>query len=374
MTVPDKDSAVFDYGRGLTPGVQVRSSPWVMPLAIIGLAVLAGLVFTSLQSARLARQKSASANLPAAQSQVFQPTVVPPVTVTAAPPAFPVAMPEAAMSSQAPTPAPAVAPQTIDASVRLKAPAVIVDLSGQAAASQVQAQPAASALQGGNSDASRLSAEDRFTARVLSGSAETASATSIGNLSTTAVQGTVIPAVLETAINSTLPGFVRGVVTRDVRGFDGNLVLIPRGSKLIGQYHAGVAQGQSRAFVVWSRVVTPEGISVDVGSPGTDTLGRGGIEGETDNQFFRRFGGSIMLSVLTAALDSATGHGSNSTAIVIGSSTQATNIAQIALQKQIDIAPIIRIPQGEPIRVFLVRDVDFSKISGVNARPKGPAR
>lgn len=370
MTVPDKDSAVFDYGRGLTPGVQVRSSPWVMPLAIIGLAVLAGLVFTSLQSARLARQKSpAQATQPVAP-EVYQPAVVPPVTVTPPPPAMEVTMPEVA---NAPALAPA-APQTVDATVRLKAPAVIVDLSGQAAAAQAQAQPAASALQGANGDASRLSAEDRFTARVLSGSAETASATSIGNLSTTAVQGTVIPAVLETAINSTLPGFVRGVVTRDVRGFDGNLVLIPRGSKLIGQYHAGVAQGQSRAFVVWSRVVTPEGISVDVGSPGTDTLGRGGIEGETDNQFFRRFGGSIMLSVLTAALDSATGHGSNSTAIVIGSSTQATNIAQIALQKQIDIAPIIRIPQGEPIRVFLVRDVDFSKIAGVNARPKAPAR
>jgi len=373
MTIPDKESPVFDHGRGLTPGVQAPSAPWVMPLAIIGLAVLAGLVFTSLQSARIARQKSAATNDQPAQTRVFQPTVVPPVTVNTEPPAFPVAMPEAAMAP-VPSQTVALAPQTVDASVRHKAPAVIVDLSGQTAAAQAQAQPAASGLQAVNSDNSRLSAEDRFTARVLSGSAETASATSIGNLSTTAVQGTVIPAVLETAINSTLPGFVRGVVTRDVRGFDGNLVLIPRGSKLIGQYHAGVALGQSRAFVVWSRVVTPEGISVDVGSPGTDTLGRGGIEGETDNQFFRRFGGSIMLSVLTAALDSATGHGSNSTAIVIGSSTQATNIAQIALQKQIDIAPIIRIPQGEPIRVFLIRDVDFSKISGVNARPKGPSR
>jgi type IV secretory pathway VirB10-like protein len=373
MSAPDQDSALFDYGRGLTPGVKVGSTPWVMPLALIGLAVLAGLVFTSLQSARIARQKPVSGSLQPAPNPVFQPTVIPPVTVTTAPPNFPVAMPQAAMSPL-PANAPAVAPPTIDAAVRLKAPAVIVDLSGQAAAQQPQIQPVSSGLQGANSDTSRLSAEDRFTARVLSGSAETAGAARIGNLSTTAVQGTVIPAVLETAINSTLPGFVRGVVTRDVRGFDGTLVLIPRGSKLIGQYHAGVAQGQSRAFVVWSRVVTPEGISVDVGSPGTDTLGRGGIEGETDNQFFRRFGGSIMLSVLTAALESATGHGSNSSAIIIGSNTQASNIAQIALQKQIDIAPIIRIPQGEPIRVFLVRDVDFSTISGVNARPLVPTR
>ena len=136
----------------------------------------------------------------------------------------------------------------------------------------------------------------------------------------TAPQGTVIPAVLETAINSDLPGFVRAVVSRDVRGFDGTTVLIPRGSKLIGQYRSGVALSQTRAFVVWSRVITPEGVSIDIGSPGTDQLGRGGLEGETDTHFFERFGSAILLSVMGAGLDRLADSGNNdSTAIIIGS-------------------------------------------------------
>ncbi len=360
MTRPDEKSPLFDHGRGLAPRVQVRTSPWTVPLAGLGLLILGGLVFSTLQTARLERQKpKAQASVPISPPP-YQAPAPAPIIVAPVQPDLP-----ATPAVAAPNPA---SPPVADLSLRLKAPAVIVDLSAATPPVPVPSPaPAAGAQQG--TDMSRLSAEDRFTTRVLEGSANAAKASRIGDLSTTAVQGTVIPAVLETAINSSLPGFIRGVVTRDVRGFDGTRILIPRGSKLIGQYHAGVALGQSRAFVVWSRLVTPEGVSVDVGSPGTDPMGRGGIEGETDNQFFRRFGGSILLSVLSAALDSASGRGSSSTAIVIGSNTQASSIAQIALQKQIDIAPIIRIPQGEPIRVFLVRDLDFSKISGLDVTP-----
>ncbi|MGQ4828530.1 TrbI/VirB10 family protein, partial [Enterococcus faecalis] len=79
--------------------------------------------------------------------------------------------------------------------------------------------------------------------------------------------------------NSDLPGFVRAVVSRDVTGFDGNRVLIPAGSRLIGQYRSGLAAGQSRAFVIWTRMIRPDGVSVALGSPVTDTLGRAGLGG-----------------------------------------------------------------------------------------------
>jgi type IV secretion system protein VirB10 len=174
----------------------------------------------------------------------------------------------------------------------------------------------------------------------------------------------VIPAVLETAINSDLPGFVRAVVSRDVRGFDGTTVLIPRGSKLIGQYRSGVALSQTRAFVVWSRVITPDGVSIDIGSPGTDQLGRGGLEGETDTHFFERFGSAILLSVMGAGLDRLADSGNNdSTAIIIGSQQQASQVASIALQKQIDIPTTITVPQGTPLQVFVTRDLDFAGVS-----------
>ena len=209
-----------------------------------------------------------------------------------------------------------------------------------------------------------LSADERFSDRVSGSNVDVAHASRIHDLSHIAPQGTVIPAVLETAINSDLPGFVRAVVSRDVRGFDGTTVLIPRGSKLIGQYRSGVALSQTRAFVVWSRVITPDGVSIDIGSPGTDDLGRGGLEGETDTHFFQRFGSAILLSVMGAGLERfANSDNSGNTAIIIGSQQQASQVASIALQKQIDIPATITVPQGTPLQVFVTRDLDFAGVS-----------
>jgi type IV secretion system protein VirB10 len=134
---------------------------------------------------------------------------------------------------------------------------------------------------------------------------------------------------------------------------------------LIGQYRSGVAVGQTRAFVVWSRVLTPSGVSIDIGSPATDQLGRGGLDGETDDHFFRRFGAAILLSVMSAGLDAAVPpREGNVNALVIGSPQQASNIAAIALQKQIDIPTTIKVAQGTPLQVFVTRDLDFSGVSG----------
>jgi len=246
----------------------------------------------------------------------------------------------------------------------LHAPAMIVDIGPPDAAPQ--AAPAAGQAppsKGAAGQDAKMSAEDRFAERVSQSTADTVLASRLSDTALIAPQGTVVPAILETAINSDLPGFVRAVVSRDVRGFDGSTVLIPRGAKLIGQYKSGVAAGQSRAFVVWSRLITPTGVSVDIGSPGADRLGRGGLEGETNTHFFQRFGSSIMLSVLSAGLDALSSNNSGgNTAIVIGSPQQATNVASIALQKQIDIPDTISVPQGAPIRVFIARDLDFSSV------------
>ena len=170
--------------------------------------------------------------------------------------------------------------------------------------------------------------------------------------------------MLETGINSDLPGFVRAIVGRDVRGYDGTTVLIPRGTRLIGQYRNGVAIGQSRAFVVWSRLITPSGLSLDIESPGTDSTGQSGVSGETHTHFFRRFGNAILLSVLNAALQAgANSTGSAATSIVIGSQAQATNVATLALQKEIDVPPTVIVHPGTPIQVFVARDLDFTGVA-----------
>jgi type IV secretion system protein VirB10 len=209
------------------------------------------------------------------------------------------------------------------------------------------------------------SADERFSARLTRGASDVARATQMRNLAFVVPQGTVIDATLETAIDSDLPGSVRGIVSRDVRSFDGARVLIPRGSKLIGQYKSAVAAGQSRAFVVWTRIIDPSGVTIDIASPATDRLGRGGLEGEVDTHFFRRFGASILLSVVNAgatALANSAARNSNTT-FVITSPAQANQVAEAALQKQVEIADTIRVAQGAPVQVFVARDLDFSAVA-----------
>lgn len=171
-------------------------------------------------------------------------------------------------------------------------------------------------------------------------------------------EGAMIPAVLETALNSDLPGYARALVSRDVRGFDGTAVLVPRGSRLIGQYRSALAQGQSRVFVLWTRLIRPDGASIQLASPGTDDLGRAGMNGQVDRHFFQRFGGAILLSVINAGAASLAD--GSATQIVIGSSQQAANVASSAVP--INIPPTVRTPQGSPIRVFVARDLDFSSV------------
>jgi type IV secretion system protein VirB10 len=242
-----------------------------------------------------------------------------------------------------------------------RAPAVVVDLSDAGQAAAAKAAQGAGAIS--TDPGAQLNGEERFAARVSSATNDAARASQMRDLGRIIPQGFVIPAVLETAIDSDLPGSIRAVVSRDVRGFDGAQVLIPRGSKLIGQYRSAAAVGQTRAFVVWSRIITPAGVSIDVGSPATDRLGRGGLAGKVDNHFFERFGSAILLSVVSAGVQAAGNSGGNTTALVIGAANPANQLATVALQKNIDIPTTIRVPQGAPVQVSVSRDLDFSGVA-----------
>jgi len=355
------ESPVFARARGLDPRVAVPASSWTLILGLAGIAALGALVFFSLQAARESRIRASAhaleqvAETPRPATPIVPAPVAQPAPVVATAPVPPPVL----------TPAPAAPLAPIDPNARRRAPALVVDFSGAHDAPVVVTGPGASAS--ANAAADKLSDDERFSERIAGTSVETTRASRLSDLSRVAPQGTVIPAVLETAINSDTPGFARAMVTRDVKGFDGTRVLIPRGSKLVGQYKSGVAEGQSRAFVVWSRILTPDGVSIDVDSPAADPQGRGGLTGEVDEHFFRRFGAAILLSVLSGGIDALASGGNGNTAIVIGSPTQATQLASVALQKQIDIPVTIKVPQGEPIRVFVARDLDFSTVE-----PAGP--
>ena len=102
--------------------------------------------------------------------------------------------------------------------------------------------------------------------------------------------GSYIPCVLQSAMDSSQPGFVTCIIPRAVYSDNGRVVLMEKGTKIVGEYQGGLNRGQYRLFVLWTRAVTPRGIAIDVSSPATDALGRGGMDGRVDNFFWQRFG------------------------------------------------------------------------------------
>jgi type IV secretion system protein VirB10 len=180
----------------------------------------------------------------------------------------------------------------------------------------------------------------------------------LANRSTTVAQGALIAAVLETALDSTRPGFARAIVSRDVRGFDGTKVLIPRGSRLIGEYRSEVAPGQRRALVIWSRLIRPDGVTIAIGSPAGDPLGRGGIRASVNTHFFERFAGAILQSGLDIGVNLASRTGGGNV-IVLPGQIQG-GVGQLIQPQQ--ITPTLTVRQGTSISIFVARDLDFTGV------------
>lgn len=174
------------------------------------------------------------------------------------------------------------------------------------------------------------------------------------NPSTTIPKGTVIHAVLESALDSTRPGAVRAIVSRDVSSFDGSRILIPKGSRLIGSYEAGLSRGQKRALVQWSRLMLPEGIIMELDSPSADPLGRAGIRGKVDSHFFARFGDALMRSILDVGVQVAGRQVGGDTVIV-----NLPNSGQVITGSQ-EIQPTLKVKHGTSVSVFVAHDLDFS--------------
>ena len=310
-----------------------------LALGMIGCAAIGAFTLISLHNAPH----------PAPKVQAPPPPVVrapppPPQQVVAVQPAAPVKAPQSLLL------APPIAPPPAADLNAARAPAMIIDNSTPAPNT-----PAASASASAASSGTKLNANEQFIASTNGTIAN--KAWKIGDPSKIVPQGTVIPAVLETAINSDLPGYTRAIVSRDIRSFDGTAVLVPRGSRLVGQYKSGLTTGETRAFIIWDRLIRPDGLSVQLASPATDDLGQAGSSGSVDNHFVTRFGAAILLSIVNGL---ASGLSKSNSTIVIGSSTEASNVANSALQANVSVPPTIHVPQGTPIEVFAARDLDFA--------------
>jgi type IV secretion system protein VirB10 len=178
----------------------------------------------------------------------------------------------------------------------------------------------------------------------------------LANRSLTVPQGTLIPATMETAFNSNRAGLARAVVARDVRGFDGSRVLIPRGSRLIGEYGADVSAGQRRALINWVRLIRPDGVTIQIGSPSTDTLGRSGVRANRNTHFFERFAGALLSSAVELGSTIAAG-ATNAGVVLVPGAVGAVNPIQPR-----DIPPTLTVRAGTSVSVFVARDLDFGGI------------
>lgn len=180
-------------------------------------------------------------------------------------------------------------------------------------------------------------------------------------------QGTIIPCTLQTAIDTQLAGFVKCVLSEDVRGTTGNVVLLDRGTTVVGEIQTGLLQGQERVFVLWDRAETPQHAVITLSSPGSDELGRAGLPGTVNNHWWKRFGSAILLSVIQGGLQAGTALAGNSGNSGTGTSfnsfqSSGTDVSNTALQASINIPPTLTKNQGDTVTIFVAKDLDFSDI------------
>lgn len=260
---------------------------------------------------------------------------------------------------------------------RRKAPIVIYESGGSVAGSSEPERLVARAREAGDQRREELMEQLRSITKQVQGGggarvqaplgqsaalsgvgeeSQAVSATVLQDRSFLLTEGTMIGGVLETAIQSDLAGKVRAMVNEDIYSEDGTLLLIEKHSQITGQYTGGLEKGQVRIFVVWDRIITPRGVDIKIKSPATGPLGRAGLGGIVDRHIMERFGASTLLSLVGAAaaqnddLDSdfrqAVGENFNDS-------------ANTALEHSIDIPATLHKLQGEKIKIFVAKDVNF---------------
>lgn len=193
----------------------------------------------------------------------------------------------------------------------------------------------------------------------------TATARMIGDRNYLVTAGAIIPCTLQTAMDSTVPGYATCIIPRDVYSDNGRVVLLEKGTRVFGEYQGGLQRGQNRLFAMWTRAVTPRGVAIDIGSPASDPLGRAGVTGKIDRFFWQRFGAAMLFSVLDAGGQIAGQAVSPQGSTVFR--TPGDTTSQI-LQDTQNIRPIVRVNQGTQLAITVAKDFDFSQVYGLGLK------
>jgi type IV secretion system protein VirB10 len=198
-----------------------------------------------------------------------------------------------------------------------------------------------------------------------------AAATMLGDRSLVIPKGVLFHCALKTRIVSAVSGFVGCQVQRPVFSDDGRVVLIERGSHLDGEYRiVQVRPGMTRIPVLWTRVRTPHGVTVDLDSPATGALGESGIGGNVDNRWGERIGAALLLSLIDDAIkvQSSETQASGGTVVLPNTMATGSRLAEKVLESTINIPPLITTHQGSVVSVYVSRDLDFAGVYRLVAR------
>ncbi|WP_293042050.1 type IV secretion system protein VirB10 [Paraburkholderia sp.] len=181
------------------------------------------------------------------------------------------------------------------------------------------------------------------------------------------IGGTTIPCVQGAKIVTDYPGMTTCHVAKDVYSVDGKVLLIERGSEVEGEQRQALMQGQARIFVIWTRLTTPDGVQVQLDSPAADALGGSGLPAYVDTHFWTRFGGAMMVSLISDASQAlssmASNSGSGNNAIQFNNTSSAgEQVAAETLRNTINVPPTAYSKYGSMTTIFVARDIDFSDV------------
>ncbi|MBV9619648.1 MAG: TrbI/VirB10 family protein [Gammaproteobacteria bacterium] len=174
-------------------------------------------------------------------------------------------------------------------------------------------------------------------------------------------KGSFLDCTLETAIDSTVPGMTSCLTAADTLSADGAVVLLERGTRLIGETRGQLSAGQARLFVLWSEARTPGGLLIPLDSPGTDALGRAGVGGHVERHFWERFGAGILVSLLDGAVQTGVQASRAGGGTVLYAPGPQDPLSE-ALREGARIAPTLQVTPGTRLQVLVARDVDFRAV------------
>lgn len=207
--------------------------------------------------------------------------------------------------------------------------------------------------------------DNNLNEKLMPAKIEAGTAGRIHNRYLTLAKGTFINCILETKVDTTVPGMTSCRIPENIYSMDGRTVLVEAGSRMFGEYRGALAQGQDRVFVLWTQIHTPYGVVVDLDSPGTDPLGGAGHTGEVDFHWWRRFGNALLFSLIDDSFNFATMKASERSDGVSYYTTSQDSMSELikeAMKQTGQIPPTIRINQGSRIGIFTARNIDMSSV------------